>query len=236
MLDKANLPKHIAIIMDGNGRWARRYGLPRSAGHRVGINRIRDIVKAASELGIKVITFFAFSTENWLRSKKEVDFLMSSFGNFLDREIKGLDKKNIRFRVIGRSNPLPTVLLKKISEAEKITAKNTGLTVVLALNYGGRAEIVDAAIQYAESVKAGTYKINQLTEESFSRFLYSPDLPNPDLLIRTSGELRISNFLLWELAYAELHFIKKYWPAFTKQDLIDAINEYQQRERRFGRV
>ena len=234
MLDKDNIPNHVAIIMDGNGRWARKRGLPRTAGHRVGIKRIREIVKDASDLGIKIITLFAFSTENWNRPKKEIDMLMRAFGNFLDKDILEFNKKNFRFRVIGRDTPLSSSLLSKIEAAQKLTSENSGLTVVMALNYGGRAEIIDAAIKLVQSVSKGIYKERQLNEEIFSQFLYAPDLTCPDLLIRTSGELRISNFLLWQLAYTELYFVDRYWPDFTKQDLIKAIEEYQMRKRRFG--
>ena len=236
MLDKNNIPKHVAIIMDGNGRWARRRGFPRTVGHGAGIKRIKQIVEDASDLGIKIITFFAFSTENWQRPKREVNMLMRAFINFLDNDIAKFHKNNIRLRVIGRMRPLPSVLLDKIGQAEKLTAQNNGLTVVIALNYGGRAEIVDAVTRIIQSFRTGDFKISQLNEEMFSRFLYAPDLPSPDLLIRTSGELRLSNFLLWQLAYAELHFPKKYWPDFSKQDLIEAISEYQKRQRKFGRV
>jgi undecaprenyl diphosphate synthase len=236
MLDKDNIPQHVAIIMDGNGRWARQRGLSRSAGHRVGIKRIKEIVKSASELGIKIITIFAFSTENWQRPRREVNMLMRAFFNFLNNEIGELHKNNIRFQTIGRDKPLQPEIIRRIREAEKLTAKNTGLTVVLALNYGGRAEIVDAAKQFAQSVYSGEYRPSQLDEKIFSDFLYAPSLPEPDLLIRTSGEIRISNFLLWELAYTELYFTEKYWPDFTKDDLIKAVSEYQKRQRRFGRV
>ena len=236
MLDKNNIPQHVAIIMDGNGRWARQRGLSRSAGHRVGIKRIKEIVKSASELGIKIITIFAFSTENWQRPRREVNMLMRAFFNFLNNEIGELHKNNIRFQTIGRDKPLQPEIIRRIREAEKLTAKNTGLTVVLALNYGGRAEIVDAAKQFAQSVYSGEYRPSQLDEKIFSDFLYAPSLPEPDLLIRTSGEIRISNFLLWELAYTELYFTEKYWPDFTKDDLIKAVSEYRKRQRRFGRV
>lgn len=236
MLDKNNIPKHVAIIMDGNGRWARQRGLSRSAGHRAGIKRIKEIVKSASELGIKIITIFAFSTENWQRPRREVNMLMRAFFNFLNKEIRELHKNNIRFQTIGRDKPLQPEIIRRIREAEKLTAKNSGLTVVLALNYGGRAEIVDAAKQFAQSVCSGEYRPSQLDEKIFSDFLYAPSLPEPDLLIRTSGEIRISNFLLWELAYTELYFTEKYWPDFTKDDLIEAVSEYQKRQRRFGRV
>ena len=236
MLDKNNIPKHVAIIMDGNGRWARQRGFPRTVGHGVGIKRIKQIVKHASELGIKIITFFTFSTENWQRPKREINMLMRAFINFLDNDIAKFHKNNIRLRVIGRMRSLPPDLLDKIGQAEKLTAQNNGLTVVIALNYGGRAEIVDAVAQIIQSIRTGAFKISQLNEEMFSRFLYAPDLPSPDLLIRTSGELRLSNFLLWQLAYAELYFPKKYWPDFNKQDLIEAISEYQKRQRKFGSV
>jgi len=234
MIDKNSVPKHVAIIIDGNGRWARKRGLPRSAGHHVGIKRIKEILKAASGLGIKIITLFVFSTENWQRPKREVDMLMRAFSNFLDNEIDDLNKDNIRFRAIGRDKPLTADLLAKIRRAQELTASNSGLTVVLALNYGGRAEIVDAAARFVQSVQANTFSIRQLNEKTFSRFLYASDLPEPDLLIRTSGESRISNFLLWQLAYTELYFAKKYWPDFTRNDLIEAIADYQRRQRRFG--
>jgi undecaprenyl diphosphate synthase len=236
MIDKKNIPKHVAIIMDGNGRWARRRGLPRSAGHRRGIKRIKEVVKSASELGIKIITLFAFSTENWQRSKREIDMLMRTFLNFLDNDIDEFHKNDFRFRVIGREKPLPENLLIKMRQAEKLTVQNSGLTVVLALNYGGRTEVIDAVVRLLGSIQADTFKINQLNEETFSRFLYAPDLPSPDLLIRTSGELRLSNFLLWQLAYTELYFVEKYWPDFTKHELIKAISEYRKRQRRFGRL
>ena len=236
MLDKNYIPKHVAIIMDGNGRWARRRGLPRSAGHRAGIKRVEATVEAASELGIRILTLFAFSTENWQRSKIEINMLMRALSNFLDKKIEKLQKNNIRLRVIGRDKPVPIKVLTKVRQAERLTAGNTGLTVVLALNYGGRAEIVDAAAKLARLIKSDNYKIEQLSEEIFSHFLYAPDLPFPDLLIRTSGELRLSNFLLWQLAYTELYFVKEYWPDFSKEHLIKAISEFQRRKRKFGGI
>lgn len=236
MLDKNNIPEHIAIILDGNGRWARKRGLPRSFGHRVGIKRIKQIVNGSRELGIKTITLFVFSTENWQRPKREVDMLMRAFSDFLDNDFLKLHKDNIRLRVIGHDRPLPPKLLTKIKQTEESSAKNSALTVVLALNYGGRAEIVEAAVRFARAVKSDVFKIDQLNEQTFSRFLCAPDLSFPDLLIRTSGELRVSNFLLWQLAYTELYFVEKYWPDFTKEDLIKAVVEYQRRQRRFGRA
>ena len=231
-----NIPKHIAIIMDGNGRWAKEKGLARAIGHRQGVERVKEVVRVAAKLGVKVITFFAFSTENWERPKAEIDLLMRFLNNFLDGEIKKFDKDNIRFRVIGRDEPLPKNLQKKLKDAEKKTSGNTGLIVVLALNYGSRQEIVDAAKKFAQEVSEGRNKIDALDEDTLSGYLYTSGLPDPDLLIRTSGEMRISNFLLWQLSYAELYFPKKYWPDFSGRDLEEAIAEFQARERRFGRI
>ncbi len=236
MIDKNNIPKHIAIIMDGNGRWAKERGLPRTEGHRKGVKRVKEIVKAAQELGVKVVTFFAFSAENWSRPKKEINVLMRYLDNFLVREVKEMDKNNIRFLSIGRDEPLPLFIQKRIKEAQSKTEGNTGLTVVLALNYGARQEIVDAAKQFASAVMRSKADINDLDEEIFSRYLYTAKLPDPDLLIRTSGQLRVSNFLLWQLSYAEFYFPKKCWPDFGAADLKEAIEEYQSRERRFGGV
>jgi len=234
MIDKNNLPRHIAIIMDGNGRWAKERGLSRTAGHREGAKRVKDIVKAAGELGINAVTFFAFSTENWNRPKKEIDMLMRYLESFLIREVEDMHKNNIRFNVIGEDSPLPLGIQKKIKEAKRKTKENTGLTVTLALNYGARQEIVEGAKRFARDVSSGEEAIEDLNMEKFSRYLYTPDLPDPDLLIRTSGEMRISNFLLWQLSYAELYFTKKFWPEFETGDLKAAIEEYQARERRFG--
>lgn len=236
MLDKDKIPKHIAIIMDGNGRWARERSLPRTEGHREGVKRVKEIVKAAQELGVKVVTFFAFSSENWSRPKKETDVLMRYLNNFLVKEIKEMDKNNIRFLSIGRDEPLPLAIQKKIKEAQDKTKDNTGLTVVLALNYGGRQEIVDAVKKFCADVTRSRANLDDLDERLFSRYLYTGKLPDPDLLIRTSAELRISNFLLWQLSYAELYFPEKLWPDFRADDLKEAIEEYQSRDRRFGGV
>ena len=236
MIDRNNIPKHVAIIMDGNGRWAKQRGLPRTAGHRVGIDRIKEIITAAQELGVKVITFFAFSTENWSRPKREVDMLMRSLNNFLERQIKQLDRDNVRFKVIGRDEPLPKYLQVKISEAEEKTKNNTSLTAILALNYGARQEIIDAAKKFAHAVITDKAQIEELDMDKFSQYFYTAGLPDPDLLIRTSGEMRISNFLLWQLSYAELYFPQKYWPDFRKRDLEEAIEVYQKRVRRFGGI
>lgn len=236
MPDKENIPAHIAIIMDGNGRWAKEKGLIRTAGHREGIKRVKEIVKAAGKLGIRVITLFAFSTENWSRPKKEIDALLRHLNNFLDNEVKQMHKNNIRFRVIGRDEPLPEQLIEKIKKAEDKTKNNTGLTVALALNYGSRQEIVEAARKFAQKVANNEASPDELDEEGFRKLLYTNGLPDPDLLIRTSGEMRISNFLLWQLSYAELYFPKMYWPDFKEGDLKEAVQEYQKRARRFGGV
>jgi len=236
MIDKNNIPKHVAIIMDGNGRWAKERGLARSAGHRAGIDRVKEVIKAASELGIKVVTLFAFSTENWARPKKEVGLLMRALNNFLDRQINELDKNNIRLMVIGQDKPIPQYLLAKIKKAKERTKDNTGLVFVLALNYGSRQEIVDAVKKFTNAVIKGEADLEDLDTENFSSYLYTAGLPAPDLLIRTSGQMRISNFLLWQLSYTELYFPKKYWPDFGKEDLEKAIDIYQKRKRRFGRV
>mgnify|MGYP001594841919 FL=1 len=220
--------------MDGNGRWAKERGLPRTAGHREGIKRVQEITNAAAELGVGVLTFFAFSTENWDRPKKEIDVLMRSLNNFLDKRIRELDKNNIRFKVIGRDSPIPEEILLKIRAAEEKTRQNTGLVMTLALNYGSRQEIVDAAKKDVDSVLKGKLDLENLSTENFSNYLYTAGLPEPDLLIRTSGEMRLSNFLLWQLSYAELYFPKQYWPDFKRGDFEEAIKVYQERERRFG--
>jgi undecaprenyl diphosphate synthase len=236
MIDKNNIPKHVAIIMDGNGRWAKERGLPRTAGHKAGIGRVREIVRAANDLGIKAITFFTFSTENWSRPKSEVSMLMRALGRFLDKELKDLDKNNFRFQVIGEGPPLPKYLQEKIRQAQEKTKNNSGLRVVMALNYGSRQEIVHAARKFAAAVLKGVLRPQDLTPEKFSGFFYTAGLPDPDLLIRTSGEMRISNFLLWQISYAELYFPQKHWPDFTPQDLKEAVEVYQGRQRRFGGI
>ncbi len=230
------IPRHIAFIMDGNGRWAQKKNLPRVAGHREGIERVREIIKHAARLKIEAVTFFAFSTENWNRPKEEVDVLMRYLDGFLDNEIKDFNKNNIRFLAIGRGDPIPQRLQEKIRKGERDTEKNTGLKVVLALNYGGRQEIIDAARRFAEDACQRKQDPAALDEAAFERYLYTSGLPDPDMLVRTSGEQRISNFLLWQLSYAELYFSMKAWPDFRAQDLDEAIEDYRRRERRFGRV
>ncbi|MBM3248155.1 MAG: isoprenyl transferase [Candidatus Omnitrophica bacterium] len=230
------LPQHIAIIMDGNGRWAKQRGLPRAAGHKAGIDNFKKIVKVANEIGIKYLTLFAFSTENWKRPRREISMLMGALERFLDRELAELNKNNIRLRVIGREDPIPKNIIEKLRNTQKLTKNNTGLTLNLALNYGGRTEIVDAAKKMTKSILMKKNDIEQINEDNFSEFLYTADTPDPDLLIRTSGEMRISNFLLWQLSYAELYFTKKFWPDFHREDLLDAIKDFQSRQRRFGDI
>ena len=233
---KAKVPQHVAIIMDGNGRWAKSRGLPRTLGHRKGIQRVKEVIRSAGELGIKVITLFAFSTENWSRPPAEISVLMRFLDAFLEKEVRELVKNNVKLVVIGKNEPLPEGILKKLKSAQERTAGNTGLTVCLALNYGSRQEIIDAAVRFAQRVAKGDIQAEALDSSLFSEFLYTAGIPDPDLLIRTSGEMRISNFLLWQLSYAELYFPKKYWPDFGREDLVAAIRAYQGRKRRFGGI
>ena len=236
MIKKRIIPRHIAIVMDGNGRWAKEKGLPRTAGHKKGAQQVEVVMKAASELGVGVLTLYAFSAENWSRPKHEIDILMRLLSNFLDSKVKELNRNNVRFKVIGRKKPLPDYLIKKIADVEKKTASNTGLLLVLALNYGSRQEIIDGIWRFLELAAKGEISAQDLNEENFGEYLYTAGIPDPDLFIRTSGEMRISNFLLWQLSYAELYFPAKYWPDFGKEDLEVAIDEYNKRERRFGGI
>ena len=234
-IDSLKLPRHVAIIMDGNGRWARKRGLPRLAGHRAGVKRVEQIIQAAQEFGIKVLTFYAFSTENWKRPKREIDGLMRLLENYLDRETERVTREGIRIRAIGKIHALPATVQLKIRRAEEKTRDNKKIFVNLALNYGSRIEIIDACKKICEDVKRNALTIDEIKEETFSDYLYTAGLPDPDLLIRTSGEMRISNFLLWQISYAELHVTNKFWPDFGKKDLEKAILDYQDRERRYGR-
>jgi undecaprenyl diphosphate synthase len=228
------IPKHVAFIMDGNGRWAKEKGLGRTVGHRQGVQRVKEIIRGAGALGVQVVTFFAFSTENWQRPKSEVNVLMRYLDNFLGGQIRELHEKNMRFTVIGRADPIPKYLQAKIKQAQNKTKDNTGLRVVLALNYGGRQEIVDAAKKFAREVSEKKADLESLDAQEFSRYFYAADIVDPDLLIRTSNEMRISNFLLWQLSYTEFYFSGKYWPDFGIEELKEAIKEYQKRIRRFG--
>jgi undecaprenyl diphosphate synthase len=234
MQDHPKIPKHIAFIMDGNGRWAKARGLSRTAGHREGVKRVKEIIRGAFNLGVEIVTFFAFSTENWTRPKNEIAVLMHYLDYFLDREIEQLDKNNVRFTVIGQGEPIPKYLQAKIKKSQERTRDNTGLRVVLALNYGGRQEIVDAAKNIAQDALKKKIDLETLGTDGFSRYLYTAGIPDPDLLIRTSSEIRISNFLLWQLSYTEFYFSQKNWPDFGIEELKIAIKEYQKGNRRFG--
>lgn len=233
---EGELPFHVAIIMDGNGRWATRRNLPRIAGHKAGEAAITDVVRAASEWGIGALTLFAFSTENWNRPENEVRFLMSFNRNLLEQRVEEFHGRNIRIRHLGRRDRIPPSTLKAIDDAMELTRNNTGMQLNIAFNYGGRAEIVDAVRRICADAREGKLDPGELTEESFRNYLYLPDMPDPDLLIRTAGELRISNFLLWELAYTEIYCTEVLWPDFRRRHLAEAIREYQRRERKFGRV
>jgi undecaprenyl diphosphate synthase len=236
MLNKEILPKHIAIIMDGNGRWAKKRNLPRTAGHRQGIKSVEKIVEAAAKLGIKVLSLYAFSTENWSRPKTEINMLMGALANFLKHQANKLVKNNIKLLFMGDIDKFPVSLKNLLMDVQEKTKENSGLIVNLALNYGSRFEILKAVRNIAEEAKRGNLGVDEIDENKFSQFLYTKNLPDPDLLIRTSGEIRISNFMLWQLSYAELYFCKKFWPDFTEDDFKNAIKEYQKRERRFGKT
>jgi len=235
-IDKTRLPKHIAIIMDGNGRWAQQRGEQRVFGHNNGVQAVRETAEAAAELGIKYITMYAFSTENWNRPKDEVDALMHLLVITISNEIKTLNDNNIRLRVIGNVNCLDTNVKKELEEAMEKTAGNTRMDLFLALSYSGRWEIVDAIKKIAKQVKDGKLDPNQINEMMVSEHMNAPDLPDPELMIRTSGEYRTSNFLMWQTAYTELFFSSKLWPDFRKDDLYEAIIDFQHRERRFGKT
>jgi len=227
-------PKHIAIIMDGNGRWAQARGLPRIAGHRQGAEAVRRSVEACRELGVSYLTLFAFSSENWKRPAAEVDDLMGLLRLYLRREISGLAKNDVRLKIIGYRNKLSEDIRALITEGETRTRQNAGLTLTIAISYGAQAEIVNAARLIAAAHKRGEIDLDEIDEGLFSRFLYTESMPDPDLVIRTSGEQRLSNFMLWQSAYAELLFMDVYWPDFDKQALIKAIDSFNTRERRFG--
>jgi undecaprenyl diphosphate synthase len=228
------VPRHVAIIMDGNGRWASARGLPRAEGHRRGVEAIRRTIRAAGEIGIKVITIFSFSAENWSRPATEISELMGLLRRFIRNDLAELHKSNVRVRIIGEREGLDPDIARLLVEAEELTRNNDALTLVVAFNYGARQEIARAARLLAEQVASGALKPADITVEKIGAFLDAPDLPDPDLIIRTSGEQRLSNFLLWQSAYSELVFTPTYWPDFDRAALEAAIAEYRQRERRFG--
>jgi len=235
-LDLSKLPKHIAIIMDGNGRWAQEQGQDRLFGHYQGVISVRKVVEAATEIGIQYLTLYAFSTENWERPEQEVTGLMTLFVDTIAKEVPDLHKNNIKLRFIGNLGLLPDHARAALDNATAQTAQNTGLTLIVALSYSSRWELVEAAKNIARKVKAGSLSIDHITETTLSEALTTSEFPDPELMIRTSGEFRISNFLLYQLAYAELYFTETRWPDFRKDDLIKAILDFQSRERRFGKT
>ena len=230
------LPRHVAIIMDGNGRWATSRGMPRVAGHSEGVKAVRNTVRAAGEVGIEYLTLYAFSSENWNRPRHEVSTLMNLLERSIDRELPELMARKVRFRVIGRPNGVPSEVQRRIDHVVDATAANTGLTLLMAFNYGARDEIVDACRRLARDVREGQVEPEEIDEVRIGRALYTDGVPDPDLLIRTSGEMRLSNFLLWQIAYTELWVTATRWPDFEPRDLYLAVANFQQRDRRFGRV
>jgi len=233
---QATIPTHVAIIMDGNGRWAKHRRLPRVEGHRHGVESVRAVVRAAGETGVKYLTLYAFSVENWNRPKDEVDTLMKYLARFLKTEIGELNRNNVRLDAVGQIYRLPKFVQEQLQKTKAALAKNNGLTLILALSYGGRTEIVEAARSMAQKVKDGRLEPAEINEHLFSQHLYTCHYPDPDLLIRTSGEMRISNFLLWQISYAELVVTPTLWPDFRKPQFFEALEEYTRRHRRFGLV
>ncbi|MDQ0337294.1 undecaprenyl diphosphate synthase [Caldalkalibacillus uzonensis] len=234
-IDQANIPQHVAIIMDGNGRWANQRGLPRVAGHRAGMKVVKEITKAADEIGVKILTLYAFSTENWKRPREEVDYLMKLPQEYLATELDELNQRNVQVRLLGSEEGLPPHTLEAVKEAVHKTRHNTGLILNFALNYGSRSEIVQMVKMLAAKVERHELSIDDINEQLVSQSLQTGGLPDPDLLIRTK-EIRLSNFMLWQLAYTELWFTDVYWPDFTKKHFEEAISEFQQRARRYGSV
>ncbi|HYJ61656.1 MAG TPA: isoprenyl transferase [Actinomycetota bacterium] len=236
-IDRERVPAHVAIVMDGNGRWATQRGLQRTDGHAAGESALWDTIEGAVEVGVRWLTVYAFSTENWARPPSEVLFLMNFNRGLLQRRREWLHEMNVRVRFSGRRDwRVPRSVLKEIRLAEERTKDNTGMTLTIAFNYGGRKEIVDAVREVAADVQAGRLKADRVDERAIAKRLYTPDMPDPDLLIRTSGEMRISNFLLWEVAYSELWFTPVFWPDFDREHLFEAIRDFQKRDRRFGAI
>ncbi len=235
-INTQNIPNHVAVIMDGNGRWAKKKGLARVFGHQHAVESVRNVTEAAAEIGIGYLTLYTFSTENWSRPKEEVNGLMTLLVNSIEKETPTLNKNNIQLLAIGDINRLPDAVSRKLQSCINETKNNTGLKLVLALSYSSRCEIIDAAKKIAAKVLEGEIAINDIDEAYFSSQLTTAKIPDPDLLIRTSGEIRISNFLLWQIAYSELYFTDVHWPDFSKEDFFNAILSYQQRERRFGKT
>jgi undecaprenyl diphosphate synthase len=235
LIDKDRLPKHVAVIMDGNGRWAGMRKLPRVAGHRAGIESVRDIVESSARLGLQVLTLYAFSVENWKRPRKEIRTLMNLLKEYVRLELRNVHKNNIKFQAIGRIEELDESVRSELQRAIRTTKGNTGMILNVALNYSGRAELVDTFNRLLREIKLNGHK-HPVSEELISQFLYTSGIPDPDLLIRTSGEMRISNFLLWQIAYSEIYITPTFWPDFRRKHLIEAILEYQRRDRRYGGI
>lgn len=231
-----SIPRHIAIIMDGNGRWAKNRMMPRFTGHKAGVEAVRGVTEQCAKLGVEVLTLFAFSSENWRRPAKEVGLLMDLLHTALGREVKRLHENNVRLRFIGDRTAFGEKLQSRLIEGEETTKNNTGLTLVVAVNYGGKWDIAHAARSIARRVKEGSIGVDDIDEDLFAAFMSSPDLPDPDLFIRTGGEQRISNFLLWQLAYSEMYFTETLWPDFNEHTLNDALESFSRRQRRFGRT
>jgi undecaprenyl diphosphate synthase len=230
------LPRHVAVIMDGNGRWAKRRGMPRIMGHRRGVDTLKDLLRCCRDWGVEALTAYAFSTENWGRPAEEVEFLMLLFERVLRRELKEMMEENIRIRFVGNLAVLPASLQTEINKAVEATRHNQGIQFTIATNYGGRQEIVNACKTIAEKIQSGQLQPEDIDESLFERHLYTSGLCDPDLLIRTSGEMRVSNFLLWQVAYAEIYVTETFWPDFDRTEFHRALSAYQQRERRFGKV
>ena len=236
LIEGGEIPQHIAIIMDGNGRWAKKRGMPRIAGHHEGVNSVRDIVEACGQLGVKYLTLYAFSTENWKRPREEVSLLMRLLLKALRDERDRLHQNEVQLKAVGEIAQLPQDVQDELFDAVKLMQQNSGLTLILALSYSGRWDLTNAIKHIADDLRSGALRREDISEETVSRYLATKDFPDPDLLVRTSGELRISNFLLWQLAYTELYISEEYWPAFRRKNLYAAISEFQKRERRFGMV
>ena len=236
LLDKSKIPQHIAIIMDGNGRWAKSNGFQRFVGHQEGVRSVKTIVEVAGEIGVKFLTFYAFSTENWNRPKEEVDALMSLLVSTIRSETEDLNKNNIRMRAIGNIAMLPKDVQEELNETIKATAQNTGLNLVIALSYSSRWEIKNAIQNIVQDIEDNRITKDIIDDNLISAYLTTKDIPDPELLIRTSGEYRVSNFLLWQIAYAELYFTQEFWPDFRREEFFEAILDYQSRERRFGKI
>ncbi len=236
-LDLSKIPRHVAIVMDGNGRWAKQRGLPRTEGHGAGEQALWDTVMGALDVGVKWLTVYAFSTENWRRPKAEVQYLMNFNRGLLQRRRDELNELGTRVRFAGRRDwKVPRSVLREMDRSQELTKDNRRMTLTIAFNYGGRTEVIDAVKQILEEAKRGKLRGERLTPDSITKRLYHPDMPDPDLLIRTGGEMRISNFLLWEAAYAELWFTPVFWPDFNRENLFEAIRDYQKRDRRFGKI